>query len=87
MAQGIAGAWIVGMTSLFVILIVYASMSEPFIQLYDALYNTTNDTATHATMAVTRMAWNKWAIILTLAVVIYIIAYSLRREPDDISVG
>jgi len=87
MAQhtGAAGAWIIGIVGLFIVIVTFAAMSEPFAQIYSSFYNLTNDTDAHETMQVTKAIWNKLPIVLSVGVLLYIIVYSVKKEPDDYS--
>lgn len=80
---GAAGAWIIGLVSLFSITIIFAAMAEPFNQIYNTFYNLTESSDMLATMSITRVAFTKFPIILTLGVVLYIIVYSMKREHDE----
>ncbi len=80
---GAAGAWIIGLVSLFAITIIFAAVAEPFNMIYNTLFNMTESSDMHTTMSITRLSFTKFPIILTLGVVLYIIVYSSKREFDE----
>lgn len=81
--QGSPAAWLMFLVGLFAIGLVYVVFTEPFSMLYDQLYPAINGTgfATSATRVHT--VWKVFPVILIVALGIWAILRTVRREPDS----
>jgi len=79
--QGLAGAFLIGMITLFVVALIYGILSSPFTSVYNSIYNLTNDSGVHDTMGKVRTTWIYFPLILIVGVIIYMLAQGMKREP------
>ena len=86
-SPGGAGGWIIGVVALFVIGILYSLLAVVYAPVYNSAYNASirlgADNSTMHTLDVVNHVWSATPILLVVAVALFIILSSLKREPYD----
>ena len=83
MGAGAVGAWITGFLALFIIIVSYVAITPVINDLIGTLSNQTSDQKVITLFNQLSNVWHYLPLVLVLAVVIYIIISSARREPYD----
>jgi len=84
---GGAGGWIIGVVALFVIGILYSLLATVYAPIFNSAYNVSvslgADNSTMRTLNVVNRVWSITPLLLVVAVALFIIISSLKREPYD----
>ena len=83
LSAGAVGAWITGFLALFIIIISYVAITPVINTLIGTLSNQTSDQTVINLFNQLSNVWHYLPLVLVLAVIIYIIISSARREPYD----
>lgn len=81
--QGSPAAWLMFLIGLFAIGLVYVVFTEPFSMLYDQLYPAINNTGFSTSATRVHTVWKVFPVILIVALGIWAILRTVRREPDS----
>ena len=81
--QGSPAAWLMFLVGLFTIGLVYVVFTEPFSMLYDQLFPAINSTGFATSAVRIHTVWKVFPVILIVALGIWAILRTVRREPDS----